>query len=171
MSSKPVTLDALNAVPLATFVDVLGAVFEHAPWVAETAAAGRPFATVADLHAAMSAAVAAAPEADQVAFLRGHPELGGKVARAGAMAEASRHEQGALGLDRLSDEEFARFERLNASYQARFGIPFIICVRRHTRDSILDRFEARLANSRPAEIAQALAEIGYITRLRLVDLV
>lgn len=171
MSSKPVTLDALNAVPLATFVDVLGAVFEHAPWVAETAAAGRPFATVADLHAAMSAAVAAAPEADQVAFLRGHPELGGKVARAGAMAEASRHEQGALGLDRLSDEEFARFERLNASYQARFGIPFIICVRRHTRDSILDRFEARLANSRPAEIAQALAEIGYITRLRLIDLV
>jgi 2-oxo-4-hydroxy-4-carboxy-5-ureidoimidazoline decarboxylase len=171
MSSKPITLDALNAVPLATFVEVLGAIFEHAPWVAERAAAGRPFATIADLHAGMCAAVAAAPEVDQVAFLRGHPELGGKVARAGEMAEASRHEQGALGLDRLSDAEFARFERLNAAYRDRFGIPFIICVRRHTRDSILDRFEARLGNERPAEITQALAEIGHITRLRLVDLV
>ena len=87
------------------------------------------------------------------------------------MAAASRHEQGGLGLDRLNDAEFARFERLNGAYRARFGFPFIICVRRHTRASILDHFERRLGNSPEAERAAALAEIGHIARLRLVDAV
>ena len=73
------------------------------------------------------------------------------------MTAESRQEQGSLGLDRLSEEEFARFERLNAAYRERFGFPFIICVRRHTRDSILDNFERRLANSAEAERAAALA--------------
>src|SRR6476661_5631953 len=136
-------LAALNAADRDAFVAALGGIFEHAPWVAERAFALRPFATVADLHRALMAA----GEEEQLAFIRGHPELGGKVARAGAMTAESRREQGSLGLDRLSDKEFARFERLNADYRARFGMPFIICVRRHTRDSILDNFERRLGNT------------------------
>jgi 2-oxo-4-hydroxy-4-carboxy-5-ureidoimidazoline decarboxylase len=161
------TLDGLNAVPREDFVAAIGDVFEHAEWVAEGAYAARPFATVADLHEAMMAAVGAAPAARQLAFLRGHPELGGKVARAGAMTDDSKAEQGGLGLDKLSEEEFARFERLNATYREKFGFPFIICVRRHTRDSILRNFERRTRNNAEAELAAALAEIGYITRLRL----
>jgi 2-oxo-4-hydroxy-4-carboxy-5-ureidoimidazoline decarboxylase len=46
-----------------------------------------------------------------------------------------------------------------------------VCVRRHTRDSILDRFERRLASNPDEERAAALAEIGLIARLRLVDAV
>ncbi len=171
MTTSRFSLSTLNAASVQDFVAALGEIFEHAPWVAEAAAKKRPFATVADVHTAMCAAVAAAPEAEKLAFLCGHPELGGKVARAGAMAVASRNEQGALGLDKLSDEEFQRFEQLNADYKQRFGIPFIICVRRHTRDSILAQFARRLGNGQEAEIAAALAEIGFITRLRLVDLV
>jgi 2-oxo-4-hydroxy-4-carboxy-5-ureidoimidazoline decarboxylase len=169
MSPSVITLDELNACSREMFVATLGGIFEKAPWVAERAFESRPFATVAALHEAMADGVAAADSELQLAFLRGHPELGGKVARAGAMTGASRAEQGGLGLDRLSDEEFARFERLNAAYRQRFGFPFIIAVRRHTRDSILDRFEARLANSPEAERAAALSEIGHITRMRLVD--
>ncbi len=167
----PTTLADLNAMDRAAFVGALGGIFEHAPWVAERASAGRPFATVADLFAAMAKAVDGAAETEQLALIRGHPELAGKVARAGAMTAESRREQGGLGLDRLSEEEFARFERLNAAYRDRFGFPFIICVRRHTRDSILDNFERRLANSPAAERAAALREIGHIARLRLVDAV
>jgi 2-oxo-4-hydroxy-4-carboxy-5-ureidoimidazoline decarboxylase len=156
-------------MPLDAFVAALGDIFEHSPWVAQRAALQRPFATVADLHSAMCAVTAIASEQEKLTLLRAHPELGGKVARAGAMADASRQEQGALGLDKLSDEEFARFEKLNAAYQTRFGVPFIVCVRRHTRDSILDRFAKRLMNTRAQEIEQALAEIGHIARLRIVD--
>jgi 2-oxo-4-hydroxy-4-carboxy-5-ureidoimidazoline decarboxylase len=161
-------LDALNAASREDFVAALGDIFEHAPWVAERAFASRPFPSVASLHEAMVAAVAAASPDEQLAFISGHPELGSKVARAGAMAASSRQEQGALGLDRLSDAEFDRFERMNADYRARFGFPFIVGVRRHTRDSVLEQFERRLSNDRAAELVTALAEIGHITRLRLV---
>lgn len=161
-------LNDLNACTRDAFVAAVGDIFEHAPWVAEAAFAARPFATVAALHEAMLRAVREAPNERQLGFIRGHPELGSKVARAGGLTEASKAEQGSLGLDRLSDEEFARFERLNKAYRDKFAFPFIICVRRHTRDSILTQFERRLANDMDAERARALDEIGLITRLRLV---
>ena len=162
------TLAHLNACDPAAFVATLGDVFEHAPWVAEAAAAQRPFASVTALHDAMIEAVRRAPADRLLAFIKGHPELGGKVARAGAMTADSRSEQGALGLDRLSDAEFERFEKLNAGYRDKFGFPFIICVRRHTRDSILRMFERRLHLDRDVELAAAIGEIAHITRLRLV---
>jgi 2-oxo-4-hydroxy-4-carboxy-5-ureidoimidazoline decarboxylase len=164
-------LATLNTCDRDDFVAALGGIFEKAPWVAERAFATRPFATVADLHAAMIRAMANAGEPERLALIRGHPELASKVARVGAMTAVSRREQGSLGLDRLSEGEFARFERLNAAYRQRFGFPFIICVRRHTRDSVLDTFERRLANSPETEGAAALQEIGHITRLRLVEAV
>ncbi len=162
------TLDQLNAMDGAGFVAAIGDVFEHADWVAEAAFRAKPFATVADLHAAMVEAVHAAPRDRQLAFINGHPELGGKVARAGEMTDASISEQGSLGLDRLSGEEYERFQALNAAYWDKFGFPFVICVRRHTRDSILNQFERRLSNTVDEEREAALREIGLITRLRLV---
>jgi 2-oxo-4-hydroxy-4-carboxy-5-ureidoimidazoline decarboxylase len=166
-----IPLDTLNAAETATFVSALGDIYEHAPWVAERAAAARPFATVTDLHDAMERAVATANGQEQLSFLRGHPELAGMAARRGSMAPASQQEQGGLGLDRLGDQEFARFARLNGAFTERFGFPFIICVRRHTRDSLLAQFERRLANSPQAELRAALHEIGHITRLRLAECV
>lgn len=171
MTATTHSLADLNAASAADFVDALGDVFEHAPWVAEAAAAARPFATVAALHDALMQVVRSAPPETMLGFLRGHPELGGNVARAGAMTDASKAEQGGLGLDRLAADDFARFERLNRAYRARFGFPFIICVRRHTRASIIDRFEQRLRNDPDTELAAALDEIGHITRLRLAALV
>ena len=53
MSSSRLASDALNSMPAGDFVAALAALFEHAPWVAEAIAAGRPFPTVAELHAAM----------------------------------------------------------------------------------------------------------------------
>jgi 2-oxo-4-hydroxy-4-carboxy-5-ureidoimidazoline decarboxylase len=161
-------LDYLNTCAPEAFTVALGEIFEHSPWVAQAAATGRPFPTVAALHGGMMDTVRAAPADRQLVFLQGHPELGSKVSRAPVLTDASREEQGGLGLDRLSDEEFEEFNRLNAIYRERFGFPFIICVRRHTRDSILRQFERRAALPRDAEFANAIDEIGLITRLRLV---
>jgi 2-oxo-4-hydroxy-4-carboxy-5-ureidoimidazoline decarboxylase len=169
MTPPRITLDQLNATDRATFANELGPIFEHAPWIAEGAVEARPFATVAALHEAMMAALRKASPDRQMAFVRGHPELAGKIARAGTMTAESTSEQGSLGLDRLSDAEVAKFEKLNAAYSQKFGFPFIVCVRRHTRDSILRQFERRLALPPDGEFAAALAEIGHITRLRLVD--
>jgi len=171
MPAPTLTLDALNAMAPQDFVAALGEVFEHSAWVAQAAAGGRPYPTVAALHDAMLTAVRAAPPAQQLAFIGGHPELGSPVGQAVELTDASKSEQGSLGLDGLSAAEFATFSRLNRGYRDKFGIPFIICVRRHTRDSILRNFERRLGNDHTAERAQALTEIGLITRLRLNALV
>src|SRR4051812_43918091 len=165
-----ITLAEINASDARAFVAAVGDVFEHAPWVAERAHTARPFASVAALHNAMMQALRDAPREQQLAFLRGHPELAGRVARAGAMTADSSAEQGGLGLDRLSDTDFTRFERANTAYAKKFGFPFIVCVRRHkSAESILAAFEQRVGNDPETEFAAALAEIGHITRLRLED--
>jgi 2-oxo-4-hydroxy-4-carboxy-5-ureidoimidazoline decarboxylase len=162
-----VSLADLNQMTLPAFAAAVGDTFELAPWVAEAAHAKRPFASVTALHLAMMAVVRQASHATQVAFLGKHPDLAGKAARAGAVTEESRHEQASVGLDTLSEEEFARFHRLNDAYTAKFGFPFIVCVRRHTRDSILQQFERRLPNDEAQEFATAVQEVFYITRLRI----
>jgi 2-oxo-4-hydroxy-4-carboxy-5-ureidoimidazoline decarboxylase len=167
----PTTLADLNEAPATEFVAVLGAVFEHAPWVAEATAAQRPFGTVEALFAAMRRAVEGAPDARRQALLANHPELAGRAARSGDIAPDSIAEQAAAGLDRLSETEAARFAALNAAYRDKFGLPFILCVKRHGRTSLLASFEARLAASPEAEQRTAEAEVMRIAAIRLNALV
>lgn len=171
--TRPMTrsLDDLNHASRADFVAALGAVFEHAPWVAEAAADGRPYASVRALFAALRAGVEAASDAARLALLTGHPELAGRAARAGDIAADSIAEQAAAGLDRLSEAEYARFEALNALYQDRFGFPFILCIKRHGRVSLLRSFEARVASDAATERATAEAEVLRIAAIRLDALV
>ncbi|OWT81083.1 OHCU decarboxylase [Achromobacter sp. HZ28] len=161
------TLDALNHCSEEQFVACLGAVFEHADWVARAAASQRPFADVDTLHAAMMALVRRLPEAECRDFLAAHPELAGVEARMGVMGADSTVEQGSLALAALAPAATARWDELNHAYRHKFDFPFILCVRRHTRASALHSCERRLANDRATELATALDEIGRITRLRL----
>ena len=163
-------LAELNDAAREDFIAALGPVFEHSPWIAAETWAARPFASVEDLFDAMTAAIAVADDDMKLALIRAHPDLAGKAARAGALTEHSTREQQGVGLDRLNDEEFERFHRLNAAYRERFGFPFIVAVRLHTKDSILEAFERRLANDEAAEMDEALRNIGLIGRFRLFDL-
>jgi 2-oxo-4-hydroxy-4-carboxy-5-ureidoimidazoline decarboxylase len=162
-----VSLDSLNAADQAAFAAALGEVYEHAPWVAEAAHQRRPFVTLQALHEAMLAAARAAPSDRRLALIKAHPDLAGKAARAGTMTQESTAEQASAGLDHLSDMEFAEFHRLNNAYREKFGFPFIICVRRHGKDSILRQFKLRLENPGAAEMETALGEIFRIAALRL----
>ena len=162
-----VSLQSLNAADKAGFITPLGDIYEHAPWVAEAVLAQRPFASLAALHEAMMAAVRSAPAEQRTALLKGHPDLAGKAARAGTMTADSKAEQASAGLDRLSEAEYAAFHRHNDAYRSKFGIPFIVCVRRHSKDSILRQFEHRLRNSVAAETKTALTEVYRIAALRL----
>ena len=161
------TLEDLNAQSPEAFVSRLGAIFEHSPWVAAAVAGQRPFPSVRDLHAAMVQAVQDAGEARQLELIGAHPDLGARL----RMSAESVGEQAGVGLDRLPPELFERFSSLNAQYKARFGFPFIVAVRNHSRDSILEAFERRLQNSPEGELETALAEIAEIARFRLQDLV
>ncbi len=162
-----VSLDELNKMNKTAFVVTLGDIFEHAPWIAEAVHARRPFPTLASLYEAMTAAVQGAGSDRQVTLIKGHPDLAGKAARSESMTADSRAEQGSPGLDRLTTDEFETFHRFNDSYRSKFAIPFIVCVRRHTKDSILHQFELRLKNEAAAEHNTALIEILHIAALRL----
>ena len=140
------------------------AIFEHSPWV-EARADARP--SSGDRHADLMAVMYAATPEEQLALIRAHPELAGKAAVDFSLTKASAAEQAGAGLDRLSRAEFDRFHALNAAYREKFGFPFIICVRLTDKAGILAAMERRLGNDRDAEIAEAIAQIGEIVRLRL----
>ncbi len=161
----------INAMDEAGFTQALGFVFELSPWVVTRAHAAGPFASREALHAAMMAALERAPEADRLALIRAHPELAGKAAIAKTLTADSQSEQASAGLDRLTPDEFTHFHELNAAYGARFGFPFIICVRLNDKASILRAMTRRLTHDRISEIDEAIAQIGLISRLRLFDAV
>ena len=163
----PIALDTLNTADRKAFAAALGEVMELAPWVADEAFAARPFASLAALYQAMTDAVRNAGKARQRALIDGHPDLAGKAAREGKLTADSTAEQTGAGLDRLTEDEFATFHRLNDAYRKKFGMPFIVCVRRHGKESILREFERRLGNDAATEQQTALAEIFRIAALRL----
>ncbi len=165
------TLAQLNGLSREEFTRSVGPVFEHSPWIAAATWAQRPFATVEELLAALCETVRTASAEQQLALIRAHPDLVGRLALAGQLTRESTSEQASAGLDQLSPEEIALFQSHNAAYQARFSFPFVICARLNKKAAILAGFNARLQNSRDQEIATALAEIFKIAELRLRDLI
>jgi len=171
MAADAHPLERVNALEHAEFVALLGNIYEHGEAAAEAAFAAQPFATVEALYAALRRSVREGAEMERLALVRGHPDLAGRAARAGALTPESAGEQQAAGLDRLSEADYAEFHRLNDAYRRKFGFPFIICVRRHTKESILAQFARRLEHAPAAELGAALDEIDRIAALRLSALV
>jgi 2-oxo-4-hydroxy-4-carboxy-5-ureidoimidazoline decarboxylase len=165
-SNQP-TLADLNACDRDAFVAALGLLFEHSPWVAAETYERRPFGDLESLHACLCATMRGAPAERQIALVRAHPDLAGRIANAGELTASSAREQSAASLDRLGAREQGEIQRLNDAYKVRFGFPFVICVRLNAKDTILAAMRERLRNSGEAELSTALDEIAKIARLRL----
>jgi beta-ureidopropionase / N-carbamoyl-L-amino-acid hydrolase len=168
------TLDQLNQASAADFVALLDGTYEHSPWIAERAAAARPFKSLAALKVALARVVREAPVDEQLGLIRAHPELAGKAAVAGELTAESTNEQRKAGLTACTPEEFARLQQLNADYNARFGWPFILAVRGprgtgFTRQEIIATFERRLRAHPDVERAECLRQIHRIAEIRLND--
>jgi 2-oxo-4-hydroxy-4-carboxy-5-ureidoimidazoline decarboxylase len=160
-------LAALNTMDREAFVEALGPTFENSPWIAEEAWFARPFASVGALHRAMLDVVRRSSEDRKLAFLRGHPELAGREAQSGTMTSESVGEQNSAGLNALSSAEFEEIQRLNRAYRERHGFPFIIAVRRSTKQQIFEALRSRAAERTEVERGVALEQIGFITRGRI----
>lgn len=160
------TLEELNALDRAAFVEQVGWVFEHSPWVAERAWESHPFASLDQLHAAMVVQVGAASHAEQFALLREHPDLGTRA----RVSQASEAEQAGAGLDQLTPQEFERLTSLNATYRAKFGFPFLLAVKGSTKHDILRALEQRLPCPPEQEYDEALRQVYRIARFRLENL-
>ena len=154
------------------FIARFGGEFEHSPWIAEAAYdAGLPSAlTVDGLHAVLCAAMCAAPRDRRQALIVAHPDLAGRLSRAGRLTAASSAEQASAGLDSLSDDYFESFTALNTAYTEKFAMPFVMAVKGRRLGDILAAFKTRLDNDPEAEFSTALCEIEKIALLRIQEL-
>lgn len=154
-------------------VKAFGGVFEHSPWIADRAYRlmfGKTYDRAACLHELLAQVFRKADHQQRLDVLKAHPDLAGKLARAGRLTPGSTAEQAGVGLDMLTDDERRTFSGLNDAYTEKFGFPFIIAVRDHDKAGILAAFHQRLANDREAEFAEACRQVERIAFLRLKDM-
>ncbi|MDP2769015.1 MAG: 2-oxo-4-hydroxy-4-carboxy-5-ureidoimidazoline decarboxylase [Giesbergeria sp.] len=168
------TLDQLNAASANQALQWLDGIYEHSPWIAETALRERPFRSLAHLKHTLAHAVRTASSEAQRTLIRAHPELAGKAMVDQSLTAESTNEQNKAGLTQCTPAEFAQLQQLNADYNARFGFPFILAVRgpRGTglsKQQIIDTFARRLDNHPDFEQAEALRNIHRIAEIRLND--
>lgn len=159
------TIEDLNEMDEESFVEEVGWIFEHSPWVARRAWMNRPFSTLNDLHGKMVDVVKKAGREEKLKLLRAHPDLGTKA----DVAPASKKEQSGAGLDELSDEEYVEFVQLNNAYTEKYGIPFIMAVKGQDKRAIQRSMADRVVNDREEERERALQEVYKIARFRLED--
>jgi 2-oxo-4-hydroxy-4-carboxy-5-ureidoimidazoline decarboxylase len=160
------TIEELNQTDKETFVDILGSVYEHSPWVAERTWSEQPFSSIDDVHESMESAVRNVSREEKLQLLRAHPDLGERT----EMTEASQREQASAGLDQLSPSQYEAFQQLNETYREKFGFPFIIAVKDESPDTIRKAMEERVDHSKSEEFQTALNEVHTIARFRLEEL-
>jgi OHCU decarboxylase len=154
---RKITAEELSRLDQSSFISVMGDIFEHSPWVAESACSRR-FDDTEALRKRMVEVVRNASRRAQHDRICAHPDLAGKAAIAGEITDASKREQSGSGLGSLTPDEFARFQELNAVYKTKFGFPFIMAVRGSNKTDILAGFVERLKNSPDQEFDHGVAE-------------
>jgi 2-oxo-4-hydroxy-4-carboxy-5-ureidoimidazoline decarboxylase len=157
----------INRLDRQQFVERLGWVFEHSPWVAGRAWRYRPFESLEQLSDRMNAEVAAASMEDRLALLRAHPDLGTRA----RISASSAAEQSGARLDQLTPGEFQRLGELNTAYREKFGFPFLYAVKGSGKLAILDALERRLNAAQEDEFEEALRQVFRIARFRLEGIV
>ncbi len=156
-----------------SFVKTFGEVFEQSPWIAErtwTYELGPANDTAFGLYFAMRNHFRAASPEEKLGVLKAHPDLADRIAAAKHLSDASEAEQASTGFDALTDAERTRFSELNAAYAEKFGFPFIIAARDHTKLEILAAFERRIGQERDVEFAEACRDVERIAELKLADM-
>ena len=166
-----INIEQLNNSNATHFIELLGGIFEHSPWVAERVYDKRPFTSRADLHRRMVAEVHAASQQQRRKLLCQHPELAGKEAEANSLTDASKREQAGAGLNQCSADELARIKHFNQVYSAKHGFPFIIAVTGLDKRHIIAAMEQRLDNEVESEFSTAIGEVEKIAMIRLSALI
>ncbi|MEZ5606852.1 MAG: 2-oxo-4-hydroxy-4-carboxy-5-ureidoimidazoline decarboxylase [Burkholderiaceae bacterium] len=170
----PYTLDQFNRASPAEAEQLLDGLYEHTPWIAAQAVKARPYRSLAQLKQAMASILDQAGVDAQLALIRAHPELAGQAMSAGTLTTESTGEQTRAGLTACTPEELQHIRQLNHDYGARFGFPFVLCVRgpRGTglsKQQIIDTFERRLTGHPDFERAESVRQINRIVEIRLAD--
>jgi 2-oxo-4-hydroxy-4-carboxy-5-ureidoimidazoline decarboxylase len=154
------------------FVRALADVYEKSPWVPQRAYWRGPFSCSGELLAALQHAVNESSVDERVSLLRSFPSLAGKEStEAGGLSASSHAEHASGGLFNLPPEHHALLTAANNNYLAKFGFPFVICVRNNNSlQSILAAIKERTGNERERELENGVKEAHAIAEKRVMDL-
>ena len=159
------TIDQLNDTDHVQFIEILGGIFEHSPWIPEKALGSKPFSSLNHLYKEMVNVVEAASKEQKLELIQAHPNLGDRI----QMSEDSINEQKGAGLNDLTSEEYSKFISMNQQYMEKFGFPFILAVRGKNKHEIYKDMKERIHNEKEFEFETALKEIYKIALLRLEE--
>jgi OHCU decarboxylase len=167
-------IEELNRLPLDGVAEALRPLFEAADPLAARLAAGRPYASYADLLDRAGALVDRMPSDEQIAVVNAHPKIGESATVVRETSALSYREQGydaevgrpADQLERL----YADLAQMNAAYEARFGFRFVVFVNGRSKAAILEVLRARFEGQHDQELRTALHDMLAIARDRLSKL-
>lgn len=171
VAAEKLTVADVNAMSDAEFERRFSRLFQGGDWIVREAAGSRPFDGLYAMRHAFHSRLFDASTWRQLELLRSYPDVAGATTAEGALGTESMRDQSAAGLDQLSPEEYGEFRAVDDAYRREFAFPLIICVREHTKDTLLASARGRLHNPPAQEKASALVEIAKIANLRLLDLV
>ena len=171
MTSSTISILELNQFDQSKFLAYLDGIYEHSPWIVEKAFPLKPFQDIDHLANALQEIVLNAPTDAQLKLIRAHPDLAGKAAIKKELTADSNREQSGAGLDQCTKEEFETLTFLNNAYNTKFGFPFILAVKGHNRQSIIEAFSKRLNHAYDDEFQECLKQIGLIAKFRLTNII
>jgi len=138
------------------------------PRWADDVTAGRPYADVGEVEAAMVAASATVTDAELEQALARHPRIGERADAAQHDAEHSTREQS--GVDRADADVVRRLEEGNRAYEERFGRVFIVRAAGRSGPEILEHLRHRLDNTDELERAVTIDQLTQIAVLRMREM-
>lgn len=163
------SIEALNRASASQAVAILDRIVERSVWLAQRAAAARPFGDVADLADWLEAEVRNLPHDEAVQLLCAHPEL--SPPDPAAMTQASQLEQGRLQLLEADTALSTQLADLNRQYQRTHGYPFVIALHAQSSiNSVIEDFNKRLEADADEELSRSLGEVVSVMRARLTKL-
>lgn len=166
-ADAPLDITALNQLPTADLRYRLQACCAAVKWV-DGMLEQRPYASVADLHAAAESLWPTLTNRDWLEAFDAHPMIGNlnslKQKYANTQATAGHEQSGAQDAD---ERTLKHLQNLNDRYLARFGFIFIVYATGKSASDMLALLEARINNTFTEEVPNAALEQVKITHLRL----
>ena len=164
MSVTRTGLPAFNAMDDDAARERLLVCLDVARW-ADAVLAGRPFASIGEIEAAMTAASATITDDELEQALARHPRIGERADAQKHDAAHSTREQS--GVDAGDADLARRLEEGNRAYEERFGRVFIVRAAGRSGSDILDHLRRRLGNTDELERAATIDQLTQIAQLRI----
>lgn len=162
----------MNALPPSDFHKIFINIVELWSEAAVFVSALSPFHSLEGLIRGFEVYLGQLNPENKLKVLQHHPDLAGKLAESGGLSAESLEEQKQAGLDVLTKVQKKELSEFNEEYKAKFGFPFVICVRETNKlEAILSAIKIRLNNTMEQELEVGINEVKKISRLRVLQIV